>query len=152
MSTSTHEFNGYLLNACFLPDSVLISAIREVGWLPAIWLSPTVPGVFCGWAHTGKWSPFNTAFRSWRTSFSSQVRPSHPDLLWDLDIQLCPGSALGQISSLLSLRFFKHTWSLCYQLSTWDVTYRNAGREKAGSFYFPAPPYFPTFSPVIEEI
>ena len=125
---------------------------QQVRWLPAIWLSPTVPGVFYGWAHTGRWSPFNPAFLSGRTSFSSQVRPSQPDLLCNLDIQLLLGSALGQISSLISLRFLKHPWSLCYRLSTWDVTYRNAGREKAGSLSFPALPFFPSFSPLIQEM
>ena len=34
---------------------------QQIGWLPAIWVFPTAPGMFCGWVHRGRWSPFSAA-------------------------------------------------------------------------------------------
>lgn len=81
---------------------------QQIGWLPAIWVSPTAPGMFWGWVHRGKWSPFSAALGLMGNILHLPVRPSQPCLLWDLGTQFLLGSARGQISGLIYLRFLKH--------------------------------------------
>lgn len=77
---------------------------QQIGWLPAIWVSPTAPGMFCGWVHRGRWSPFSAALGLM------------DNILQLLGEAVTAMSALGSwypvppgLSQISGLRFLKHT-------------------------------------------
>lgn len=125
-----HECDKHLLNASFVPGSVLLCAVKgqlAEGSL-ATGVSRTAPGVSCCWAHMGSLSPAQCRPQAPGEYSSAGTAPSAP--------------GVGKAGLRPQPSRAPHTrLGFCCQLPPWEVAQRNDGEQSTGTR--PDPPYVP---------